>query len=156
MKTKLALFFSLVALTAWAQTNEIRYPELVTKMRTFTNAHVGTVTAAWVTILDDSGGARVAITNLPDWLQKQLGYSPEKAVAQMKSESERRHRELAAKIEQEKFLASMATNATSIHVSALLDDYGLCEIESTHGIQRVYMVGLPARVSGYYQQHASP
>jgi hypothetical protein len=44
---------------------------------TFTNVHFGTITPTYVTVLHDHGGARVYMTNLPEWLQKKLGYSPE-------------------------------------------------------------------------------
>jgi hypothetical protein len=59
--------------------------------QTYTNVEIGTVTASQVTLFYDGGGQRVAISNLPIYLQKQLHYDPTKAVVVKRKEAASRN-----------------------------------------------------------------
>jgi hypothetical protein len=49
--------------------------------KTYKDVHVVKIEPDSVTILDDDGGAKIMMTNLPPALQKQCGYDPAKAAA---------------------------------------------------------------------------
>lgn len=71
-----------------ADTNII--PSLTINGQTHTNVQFGTVTASYATILYDGGGERVALSNLPPDIQRQLNYDPAKAKAAQVVEAQRK------------------------------------------------------------------
>lgn len=76
LPTTIQLIFLMLALAttvATAETNDFRFPVLVTAEGTFSNAQLGTIKSGYVTVLHDLGGTRVAMSNLPPSLQEQLG-----------------------------------------------------------------------------------
>lgn len=77
-----------------ADTNII--PFLTVGEQTFTNVEIGTVTASHVTLFYDGGGQRVAISNLPTYLQKRFNYDPTKAALKGKENVARSGTSLAS------------------------------------------------------------
>jgi hypothetical protein len=71
------MFALLVCQLANAQTNF--FPVLCCSNRIYTNATIGTVTPATVTVFWDGGGERASITNLPPELQTRYHYNPQEA-----------------------------------------------------------------------------
>jgi hypothetical protein len=57
---------------------------------TYTNVELGTVTASHVTIFYDGGGQKVAISNLPAYLQKRFNYDPDVARSEDAAEAQRK------------------------------------------------------------------
>jgi hypothetical protein len=91
-KTIISLLAVAVVLFApWvfaADTNMI--PSLTIAGQTYTNVEIGAVTGSRVTIFYDGGGKRVAISNLPPYLQQRLNYDPESARLQDAADAERK------------------------------------------------------------------
>jgi hypothetical protein len=88
----IALFFpGLLA----AQTNDF-YPVLETRDGCrFTNAEISRVTAAYATVFYDGGGKRIALTNLPEGLQKKYHFDPAAAANQQREDEVKRAKALA-------------------------------------------------------------
>jgi hypothetical protein len=74
----------LAAGLAAGQTNEVHFDVLRTlDGQTISNATVKPMSAAYVIVFFDAGGAKIALTNLPADVQKQFGFDPAKAQAEL-------------------------------------------------------------------------
>jgi hypothetical protein len=153
MKTTLALLLVVAALTVSAQTN---FDVLICKNASYTNATITRTTPAYAVVSYDGGLVKVAMTNLPDALQKQFGYDPVKAAAILDAEKQKRLADIKAQAERQKYIASLRGSNQVIRVVTLLDGFGQCLISSSNVIQggyarqqQVYLLGLPAQVSDY-------
>lgn len=146
----LMLFCSLVR----GQTN-FTFDVLETKQGTYTNAHFGTITPAWVTVLHDSGGAKVYITNLPPEIQKQLGYDPAKAASQAQVEIDRQKLAAAVAAERRQQIAARAADAQTIQIISIQDKFGLCTIQTEAGVIQAYLIGIPLGSEKYLKDVAS-
>ena len=146
MKTKFALFFSLVTLTVWAQTN---FDVLVCKNASYTNATIVGATPAYLLVSHDHGVAKVALTNLPDSLHKHYHYDPDKAAAAAAAEKVRQVKNAKANAARAQYLASLRGTNRVIRVIAVLDAFGQCQTS----VGRVYMLGLPGSVGDYLNRY---
>jgi hypothetical protein len=142
MKTKLALFLVVTTLRIFAQTN---FDVLVCKNASYTNASIVRTKQAYVVVSYEDGYTRVAMTNLPDALQKQFGYDPDKAAAALAAEEKHR---LDVNAEQKNMASLRGTNRV-IQVLAMLDDQDLCQTSAG----RVYLTGLPTSVREYVNRY---
>ena len=147
MKTKLALFFSLVTLTVWAQTN---FDVLVCKNASYTNATIVGATSAYLLVSHDQGVAKVALTNLPYSLQQQYHYDPDKAAAALAAEEKHRLDDIKARAEQAKYIASLRGTNRVIRVKSVLDLFGLCQTS----VGQIDLTGLPSSVGNFFYQRA--
>jgi hypothetical protein len=154
MKTTLALLLVVAALTVSAQTN---FDVLICKNASYTNATITRTTPAYAVVSYDGGLVRVAMTNLPDALQKQFGYDPVKAAAILDAEKQKRLADIKAQAERQKYIASLRGSNQVIQVQAVVDDYGQCFISSHNGggggysgRQQVYVLGLPQSIADFY------
>jgi hypothetical protein len=120
-------------------------PSLTIAGETFTNVEIGTVTGSRVTIYYDGGGKRVAISNLPPFLQKRLNYDPELARKQDAAEAERKAER--AEKEAEAIAHAMQTlgPAQKIHLVKVLPDAQV-QIEADGAISEAYIQNLPPEI----------
>ena len=79
MKPKYVITVGLLVLAQTACTQTNFFPLLQCGDRTYTNATIGSITPAAVTVSWDGGGAQIAITNLPEELQVRYHYDPQTA-----------------------------------------------------------------------------
>jgi hypothetical protein len=123
-------------------------PTLTVAGETFTNVEIGTVTGSRVTIFYDGGGKRVAISNLPTYLQKRLNFDPEAARAQDEAEAERKAaaKERADKEAEALAKAQMALGpAQKIRlVKTLPNSY--VQIEAEGATSEAYIHNLPPEI----------
>jgi hypothetical protein len=95
------------------------------------------------------------MTNLPPELQSKFGYDPQKAAAQLAAEKQHAEEVRKADIERQKKLAALAGPVQAVRLVSIVDDYGLCEIETAKGIIKAYVLGVPDDVRSFltrYQQ----
>ena len=120
-------------------------PSLAIAGQTYTNVEIGTVTGSRVTIFYDGGGQRVAISNLPGYLQKRLNYDPELARKQDAAEAAR-SKERAEK-EAEALAAARKTMgpAQKIHLVKILPDTYV-QIEAEGAQSEAYIPNLPPEI----------
>jgi hypothetical protein len=123
-------------------------PSLTIAGETFTNVEIGTVTGSRVTIFYDGGGKRVAISNLPLYLQKRLNFDPEAARAQDEAEAERK---VAAKERADKEAEELAKAQTALGppkkirlVKILPDSY--VQIDAEGATSEAYIHNLPPEI----------
>ncbi len=123
-------------------------PTLTIAGETFTNVEIGTVTGSKVTIFYDGGGKRVAISNLPTYLQKRLNFDPVAARAADEAEAERK---AAAKERRDKEAEELAKAETALGppqklrlVKVLPDSY--VQIEAEGATSEAYIHNLPPEV----------
>ena len=85
---------SLLALSigmAMAQTNELHYDVLRTlDGQTISNATVKPMNAAYVVVLTETGGEKIAFTNLSSDVQRQFDYDPARAQAELDLQERRK------------------------------------------------------------------
>lgn len=73
------VFFLFFASTQiWAADADF-FPLLQCQNRSYTNAHISSVTPATVIVIWDGGGEKISITNLPTDLQQRYNYNPDAA-----------------------------------------------------------------------------
>ena len=147
---KTVLFLLAAVLSATAQTKP-DWEVFSTSQGDFTNATVIRTNPAYLVVSHQNGISKVAFTNLSPELQKQYGYDPAKAAAAL--ENEKAHALLVAqqRIEYENALAKLRGPQQKITVKALLDDFGQCDTS----VGKIYLLGVPASVAGYYAQRDS-
>ena len=123
-------------------------PSLTIAGETFTNVEMGTVTGSRVTIFYDGGGKRVAMSNLPPFLQKRLNFDPEAARAADEAEAERK---VAAKERADKEAEELAKAQTALGpaqklrlVKVLPDTY--VQIEAEGATSEAYIHNLPPEI----------
>ena len=153
MKTILVILFSGLLATLAAPTNEWRWEILETKQGTFTNAQISTLTAASATVLHDQGITKIWLTNFSESIQTNLGYSPARAAAQLKSETDKKERQRLADIERRKYMASLAGPVQTVHLVSIVDNFGQCVISTTNGQQTAYVLDLPASVRTFFTSY---
>jgi hypothetical protein len=146
---KTTIIIMLLAGSLCAQTN-LTFEILSTGQGDFTNATIIRTTAAYAVVSHPGGLSKVALSNLPPVLQKQFGYDPAKAAAQMEAEKRRADEGRRTRIEQQQKLAALAGPVQNIRVTGIFDSSGLCQIKTTNGTVRAYVVGLPGSVNNYY------
>jgi hypothetical protein len=123
-------------------------PSLTIAGQTYTNVELGSVTGSRVTIFFDGGGERVAISNLPAYLQKRLNYDPEAARAQDAAEAERI---AAAKERADKNAEALAAAqaalgpAQKIRLMKILPDTHV-QIEAEGVLSEAYIHNLPPEI----------
>ena len=123
-------------------------PSLTIAGETFTNVEIGTVTGSRVTIFYDGGGKRVAISNLPPYLQHRLNFDPEAARKQDAAEAERKaaFKERADKEAEEMAHARTALGpAQKIRIVKILPD-SYVQIEAAGATSEAYIHNLPAEI----------
>ena len=123
-------------------------PSLTIAGETFTNVEIGTVTGSRVTIFYDGGGKRVAISNLPPYLQHRLNFDPEAARKQDAAEAERKaaFKERADKEAEEIAHARAALGpAQKIRIVKILPD-SYVQIEAAGATSEAYIHNLPAEI----------
>ena len=99
-----------VGLNVSAQTN---FAILICKNASYTNATIIRETPAYVVVSYSGGLAKVAHTNLPDALQKQFNFDPEKAQATLDAEAQHAKDVQRKKVEYANYLATLrGTNQT--------------------------------------------
>ena len=145
---KTLAFFLLSALAAAGQTN-FTYDVFHTPQADYTNATILRTNAAYIVVSHLDGISKVALTNLFPEQQAQFGYDPKKAAAALTAEKKRAEDQRAAAIAHEKYLKSLRGIAQAVQCTAVLDTFGMCQIQSTNGSGKVYMMGLPPRVKTF-------
>jgi hypothetical protein len=148
MKTQLALFFSLVTLAAWAQTNSVQvstptnfFPFLNCASNVvYTNATILSVTPLYADVEFDAGLERVPLQNLPDFLQQRYHYNPTNAaqfeLAEKARAKARKLAQAAQAAEEERLDAANRGNLCTIQVEQILDDqfgYLKCAVSGRNG-----------------------
>ncbi len=150
----LAIAAILFAASAFADDTDV-IPSLTIAGETFTNVEIGTVTGSRVTIFYDGGGKRVAISNLPPYLQKRLNYDPETARRQDAAETERKaaFKERADKEAEEMAHARAALGpAQKIRIVKILPD-SYVQIEAEGVTSEAYIHNLPAEILTYLRDY---
>jgi hypothetical protein len=119
-------------------------PSLTIAGQTYTNVELGTVTGSRVTIFFDGGGERVAISNLPPYLQKRLNYDPQLARTQDAAEAERI---AAAKERADKEATAQQAQgpAQKIRLVKILPDTYV-QIEAEGVLSEAYIHNLPPEI----------
>src|ERR1017187_4659721 len=145
MKTMFALLLVIAALMVSAQTN---FDVLVCKDASYTNATIIRTTPAYAVVMHSDGISKVALTNLPESLQKKYGYDPDKAAAALASEEKQ---QADAKAKRLKELAGVRGTNREIQVVVVLDNLGQCQTS----VGRVYLAGVPASVSEYANRYTA-
>ena len=147
--------FWLVLLSAFNLMAQTNFDVLVCRNASYTNASIIRTTPAYAVVSFEGGLAKVAMTNLPDTLQKQFGYDPEKAAALLAAEEKHRLAVVKARADQARLIASLRGTNQTIQIKVVLDDYGQCQTS----VGQIYAIGLPASVSeflaNYYQLKAN-
>lgn len=151
---KTTIFIMFLAGSLCAQTN-LTFDVLCTGQGDFTNATIIRTTAAYAVVMHPGGLAKVALSNLPPVLQAEFSYEPDKATAYLEAEKRRAGESRRARIEQQKKLAALAGPVQKIRVTAILDGFGLCQIQTTNGTFMAYVIGVPGLVNSYYASRAS-
>lgn len=146
MKTILAILLGF-ALNVAAQTN---FGLLLCKNATFTNATIIRSTPAYVVVSHLGGLSKVVSTNLPDALQKQFGYDPQKAAEAIAAEEKQKLDGIKAKLEKDRYLASLRGTNQKIQVIAMIDAATM-QYQTSVGI--VYLNGLPATLVDYLNRY---
>jgi hypothetical protein len=116
VRSSAIFFFVFASLFAWAD-------DWTTSDGTvYKNIKVVSHDAAFVTVMDDDGGARIALSDLPTEVQKQFDYDPVKAkadaaavLAQDQRENEERQAEAKAALAQQAASSAMAPVVLRAH-----------------------------------------
>jgi len=140
------LIFSIIlgiAINATAQTN---FDILICKNAIYTNATIIRETPAYVVVSYSGGLAKVAHTNLPDTLQKQFNFDPEKAQATLEAEAKNARDVQQKKVDYVNYLASLRGPNKVVRIKSLNPD-GTCII-SEEGT--VLMGGIPPATANYF------
>jgi hypothetical protein len=123
-------------------------PSLTIAGETYTNVEIGSVTGSRVTIFYDGGGKRVAISNLPPYLQQRLNYDPEAARSQEAAEAERKAA-IKERTDKEAKAIALAQQtlgpAQKIRLVKILPDAHV-QIEADGVISEAYIHNLPAEM----------
>lgn len=146
---KTAIFIMLLGGSLRAQTN-LSFDVLSTRQGDFTNATIIRTTADYALVMHPGGLTRVALSNLPSVLQDKFHCDPNQGAAQVDAAKKKAEESRRARVEQQKRLAALAGPVQNIRVTTILDDYGLCQIQTGNRTARVIVLGLPAWVYEYY------
>ena len=121
-------------------------PSLTIDGQTYKNVELGAVAGSRVTLFYDGGGQRVAISNLPAYLQERLHYDPEAARLQDAAEAKR---VAAFKERSEKEAEAIATAQRTLGpaqkirlVKILADNHAQIEVDGVKS--EAYIPNLPA------------
>ena len=129
------------------------YPVLVCSNACYTNASIFRTNAAYVLVSYEGGLEKVSITNLPDEMQKSIGYDSAKAAAAISEEQKKiaAHKaRLAQEAAQEAYKEQAERKSQTVQIISVYDDFGKCKIS---GIAPVYstviMYDIPESVGDY-------
>lgn len=129
------------------------YPVLVCSNACYTNASIFRTNAAYVLVSYEGGLEKVSITNLPDEMQKSIGYDSAKAAAAISEEQGKiaAHKaRLAQEAAQEAYKEQAERKSQAVQIISVYDDFGKCKIS---GIAPVYstviMYDIPDSVRDY-------
>jgi hypothetical protein len=134
-----------VGLNVSAQTN---FAILICKNATYTNATIIRETPAYVVVSYSGGLAKVAHTNLPDALQKQFNFDPEKAQATLDAEAQHAKDVQRKKVEYANYLATLRGPNQTVRVKSFNSD-GTVQIAPGG---RVILGNVPAVTINYFQR----
>ena len=127
-------------------------PSLTIDGVTYKNVELGTVSGSRVSIFYDGGGSRVAISNLPAYLQKRLNYDPELARRQDAAEAQRRAAGQQRLAQDARAIATAKATlgpVQKIHVVKVLNESRL-QIVTTNGlISEAYVHNLPPEIIAF-------
>jgi ribosomal protein S11 len=150
----LLFFGAIFQLQAADDTNV--FPILQCKSETFTNARISSVTAAYAFIFYDGGGKKVPLGDLPEDLQKQYGYDPQRAEQALESEKAKKNAAAQAVAEQAAANAVSQGERQKVKILKVMDTYigdTRCQIEAEGGEKEVLMSGGDlSLVRQYYEQ----
>ena len=150
----LVLLFSCVGVLAQS-TNEV-IPIFTSDGRTYTNARITSVNAAYAIVMFDGGGKRVKVEELPEPFRSKY-YDP-KAVEvarnvseQKKREANERYAETSAALRQAEAWVGEDQKATVLRITGSYG-YPKCMIQTTNGQFEAIIIGLPKSVAGYFDE----
>lgn len=125
------------------------YPVLVCSNACYTNASIFRTNAAYVLVSSEGGLEKVSITNLPDEMQKRIGYNPAKAAAAL-AEERQQLAAYKARLAQETRKEQSQRKLQSVQIISVYNDFGKCKVS---GIAPVYstniMYDIPDSVRNY-------
>ena len=139
----------LLASGALSQSNS-HFDVLETQQGNFTNALVFPANASGVVVNYDGGIAAVPFTNLSPALQKQLGYDPTKAAAEVTALIQRQIRDNQIAQQAAIKAAAFASLAQNVRIIEIIDNFGRCRIQTPNGTMKVRMLGIPKSVDDYF------
>jgi hypothetical protein len=129
-----------------AQTN---FEVLSTSQGDYTNASILRRHPAYIVVSHLNGITKVPLTNLPPSLQKQFGYNPTNAAAALAREKKQADAARAAALARQKYLASLVGQIQPVRCLAIIDGFGQCQISTSNGTSRAYVLGLPSRINSF-------
>jgi len=151
MKSICLLIF--VASIAMAQTSTIHLNVLHTlDGRSITNATVQRMNATFAIVEYESGGEKIAFTNLPPDIQKKFGFDPATAMRDAENEARRRQAGLLAQQQQSEALQRAAANlgpSQKVHIIGVLNEWHLQFVTTNGVIQDGYIHGIPISVVSF-------
>jgi hypothetical protein len=136
----------LCAFNLRAQTN---LEVLSTLQGDYTNATIIRTNAAYIVVSHLDGVTKVPMTNLPPSLQKRFGYNPTNAAAALAQEKKKADEARAAALARQKYLASLVGQSQPVRCLAIIDGFGQCQISTSNGTSRAYVLGLPSRINSF-------
>jgi len=151
----LAALLSYCFICGGADTNF--YPVLKIGSQTYTNVHIGQVTPGDAIVFFDGGGARIALSNFPSWLQSRLNYHPKKAVQYLQQQQQKQQQLQQQEAAAQKALVAKELAARgpveNIKIEKMISDQFLITTEDGKQIQ-AYVKLLPADIQqGFDQQN---
>jgi hypothetical protein len=125
MKT-IPVFLLLIALSAFAQTNEPVIGVLPAGGVSYTNARITRITPAYAVVSYEGGIVQLALSNLPVAYQKKYGYDPDKAAQYLADEKQKAQERRAALVARQaaynQAMAALAGTNRPVQLLSILDE----------------------------------